>query len=197
MDCEIPIGARFSILHRSFRRRIDELIGEQGLTGVQGFVLCELHRMEMAGLEEINQRDLERATHLSHPTLNEIIKRLEAKGFVSCRVSTRDRRSKCIVSAPMAGEVFRCMDSLDRTVFDELCRGLSEEQTAEFLNTTDIMLVLSKRMLRKPYATTSASGSGAPVRTSENVPMRKPMPMMARSLSSHSQSVALAARLSG
>ena len=77
MDCEIPIGARFSILHRSFRRRIDELIGEQGLTGVQGFVLCELHRMEMAGLEEINQRDLERATHLSHPTLNEIIKRLE------------------------------------------------------------------------------------------------------------------------
>ena len=81
MDCEIPIGARFSILHRSFRRRI-----------------------------------------------------------VSCRVSTRDRRSKCIVSAPMAGEVFRCMDSLDRTVFDELCRGLSEEQTAEFLNTTDIML---------------------------------------------------------
>ena len=140
MDCEIPIGARFSILHRSFRRRIDELIGEQGLTGVQGFVLCELHRMEMAGLEEINQRDLERATHLSHPTLNEIIKRLEAKGFVSCRVSTRDRRSKCIVSAPMAGEVFRCMDSLDRTVFDELCRGLSEEQTAEFLNTTDIML---------------------------------------------------------
>ena len=50
MDCEIPIGARFSILHRSFRRRIDELIGEQGLTGVQGFVLCELHRMEMAGL---------------------------------------------------------------------------------------------------------------------------------------------------
>ena len=140
MDCEIPIGARFSILHRSFRRRIDELIGEQGLTGVQGFVLSELHRMEMAGLEEINQRDLERATHLSHPTLNEIIKRLEAKGFVSCRVSTRDRRSKCIVSAPMAGEVFRCMDSLDRTVFDELCRGLSEEQTAEFLNTTDIML---------------------------------------------------------
>lgn len=96
MDCEIPIGARFSILHRSFRRRIDELIGEQGLTGVQG--------------------------------------------FVSCRVSTRDRRSKCIVSAPMAGEVFRCMDSLDHTVFDELCRGLSEEQTAEFLNTTDIML---------------------------------------------------------
>ena len=83
MDCEIPIGARFSILHRSFRRRIDKLIGEQGLTGVQGFVLCELHRMELAGLEEINQRDLERATHLSHPTLNEIIKRLEAKGFVS------------------------------------------------------------------------------------------------------------------
>ena len=29
MDCKIPIGARFSILHRSFRRRIDELIGEQ------------------------------------------------------------------------------------------------------------------------------------------------------------------------
>ena len=150
MDCEIPIGARFSILHRSFRRRIDELIGEQGLTGVHGIQelgvlllqpgVFRLGRPELAGLEEINQRDLERATHLSHPTLNEIIKRLEAKGFVSCRVSTRDRRSKCIVSAPMAGEVFRCMDSLDRTVFDELCRGLSAEQISEFLKITDTML---------------------------------------------------------
>ena len=40
----------------------------------------------------------------------------------------------------MAGEVFRCMDSLDRTVFDELCRGLSAEQISEFLKITDTML---------------------------------------------------------
>lgn len=140
MEQNIPFGARFSILNRSFRRRIDELIGEFGLTGVQGFVLCELHRLEMDGSPEVNQRDLERATHLSHPTLNEIIKRLEAKGFVSCRVSERDRRSKCIVSAPKAEEVFSRMDGMDSAVFGELCRGLSDEQISAFLETIDIML---------------------------------------------------------
>ena len=135
-----PRGVRFSILHRAMKKQIDDYMSSEGLTGVQLFVLCELRKLEKSETREINQRDLERATHLSHPTLNEIIKRLEAKGFVSCRVSTRDRRSKCIVSAPMAGEVFRCMDSLDRTVFDELCRGLSAEQISEFLKITDTML---------------------------------------------------------
>ena len=135
-----PRGVRFSILHRAMKKQIDDYMSSEELTGVQLFVLCELRKLEKSEAREINQRDLERATHLSHPTLNEIIKRLEAKGFVSCRVSTRDRRSKCIVSAPMAGEVFRCMDSLDRTVFDELCRGLSAEQISEFLKITDTML---------------------------------------------------------
>lgn len=138
MEQKIPLGARFSILHRSFRRRIDELMSGLGLTGAQGFVLCEVHRMEAEG--EINQRDLERATRLSHPTLNDILKRLEAKGFVICRVSERDRRSKCIKSTPKAEEVFRSMDGIDRTVFDELCRGLSAEQVSAFLETTDIMM---------------------------------------------------------
>lgn len=140
MERNIPMGARFSILNRSFRRRIDGLVGTLGLTGVQGFVLCELHRMEKEEAREINQRDLEHATHLSHPTLNDIIKRLEAKGFVSCRPSTRDRRSKCIASTPQAGEVFRRVDSMDQTVFEELCCGLSKEQISVFLEATDIML---------------------------------------------------------
>ena len=32
------------------------------------------------------------------------------------------------------------MDSIDKTVFDELCRGLSGEQISAFLETIDIML---------------------------------------------------------
>ena len=76
MERELPMGVRFSILNRSFRRRIDELVGALGLTGVQGFVLCELHRMEKDMAREINHRDLEHAPSLSHPTLNDIIKRL-------------------------------------------------------------------------------------------------------------------------
>lgn len=53
MERNIPMGARFSILNRSFRRRIDGLVGTLGLTGVQGFVLCELHRMEKEEAREI------------------------------------------------------------------------------------------------------------------------------------------------
>ena len=140
MDCEIPIGARFSILHRSFRRRIDELIGEQGLTGVQGFVLCELHRLEMAGLEEINQRDLENVSHVSHPTMTEILKRLEKKGYISCCRSEQDRRYKCVRSAEKAQGLSRRMAEADEIAFESLCEGLSEEERAQLISITDVMV---------------------------------------------------------
>lgn len=140
MDGKIPMGLRFSLLHRAFQRRMDDLLREMGLTGVQFGVLGELGRLEAQGCERINQRALENASHVTHPTMTDIIKRLEQKGFIVCRPDPEDRRNKSISSTEKACRLHREIDRLDREVFDWLCAGLSESEVEQLLSCTDRML---------------------------------------------------------
>lgn len=128
MERKMPMGLRFSLLHRAFMKQLNERLQEKGLTGVQFGVLGQLRRLRRAGQEEINQRDLEEATHVTHPTMTEIVKRLEKQGFVTCAPSERDRRFKCIRPTEKAAALQQEMDELDGAIFRELCRGLSEEE---------------------------------------------------------------------
>ena len=140
MDRNMPVGLRFSILDRYFRKRMDDLLRERELTGVQFGVLGQLRRLECGGTEEVNQRDLEEATHVTHPTMTEIVKRLEKQGFAECRPSARDRRYKSIRSTQKAAELLQELAELDTGVFDALCRGLSGEEVDALLRITDKML---------------------------------------------------------
>lgn len=140
MEHNMPMGLRLSLLHRAFRKRLDEGLQEKGLTGVQFGVLGQLRRLRRAGQEEINQRDLEAATHVTHPTMTEIVKRLEKQGFVVCAPSERDRRFKCIRPTEKAAALHREMDELDERVFREMCRGLTPEQVEAFGTILDQML---------------------------------------------------------
>ena len=56
MEKKIPIGLRFSLLNRSFRKKMDAMLSEKELTGVQFGTLGALVRMEMSGREEIRDR---------------------------------------------------------------------------------------------------------------------------------------------
>lgn len=136
----MPFGLRFSLLHRSFRRMMNARLSEEDLTGVQFGVLGELHRLEKSGWTEIKQRDLENASHVTHPTMTEIIKRLEKKGFICCRASLSDRRQKLISTTDKAHSLSQEIDRIDKEVFSRLCRGLSPAQVEEFLNTMNVML---------------------------------------------------------
>ena len=140
MEKEMPIGLRFSHLHRSFKKQLDEQLKEKELTGVQFGVLGQLDRLERSGQEEVYQKDLELATHVTHPTMTEIIKRLEKQGFVRCRPGARDRRYKCICSTEKAKLLRQEMAVVDRQVFDKLCSGLSGEEKASLIATIDRML---------------------------------------------------------
>ena len=140
MNCEMPMGLRFSIVSRAFKKRTDELLKEKELTGVQLGVLGQLRHLELTGLSEIRQRDLENAAHLGHPTMTEIIKRLEKKGFVECGVSPTDRRSKAIRSTPRAEALHLELEQVDRLVFDSLCQGMSPEDQQRLLSAMDLML---------------------------------------------------------
>ena len=149
MEHTIPAGLRFSLLARAIRRQIDNAVKEDGLTGVQLFVLCELRKLEDAGQAEIHQKDLERISGVTHPTMTEILQRLEKKGYVSCERSERDRRHKLIRSTGQALGLGKRMDEADREAFAALCDGLSAAETENLLRLTDHLLENARTTLGK------------------------------------------------
>lgn len=140
MEHELPYGLRFSLLSRFFKKRLNEQLMEKELTGVQLTVLKELERLEDSGSSEIRQRDLENISHVTHPTMTEILKRLERKEFISCRRSSTDRRSKCISTTEKSRQLRQELSEMDEAVLTELSQGLSREQVAQLWEITDVML---------------------------------------------------------
>lgn len=140
MDRDMPLGMRFSLLHRAFRKKMDEMLREKDLTGVQFGVLGALMHMEHSGAEEINQKDLEQVTHVTHPTMTEIIKRLEKKELIRCEVSQRDRRYKRISSTEKCQGLRQAVKTVENETTQWLCRGLSPEQLRQLEELTDVML---------------------------------------------------------
>ena len=140
MKYDLPYGMRFSILGRTFKRQLDERLLEKDLTGVQLGVLKELERLEASGVAEVNQRDLEKASHVTHPTMTEILKRLERKGFVCCCQSSHDRRHKCISSTEKSRQLRQELSCMDEAILEELSRGLSRQQLETLWEILDVML---------------------------------------------------------
>jgi DNA-binding MarR family transcriptional regulator len=140
MKYNYPPGVRFAILDKTFKRKLEERAAEKGLTAVQLRVLGELRHLEVSGVSEINQRDLENAVSVTHPTMTEIIKRLERKGAVVCTVSSADKRYKKISSTPDYSNIHMELEELDRLVFKELCEGLNDEQIEMFMQLSDVMI---------------------------------------------------------
>lgn len=136
----IPIGMRFSIIHRIFRQRLNERLRAQELTDVQFGILTALFHMEHSGREDISQRDLEHATHVSHATMTELLQRLERKELVEIHPSEKDRRCKCIFSTERAHEVVHALVSADQEVLNELTAELTPEEKEHFMNTVSRLL---------------------------------------------------------
>ena len=96
---------------------------------------------------------MEAAAHVTHPTMTELLKKLEKKGFVTCRTSEKDHRCKVVSATERAHELHHAIGVFDDRVFTALCRGLSEGEIAEFLRITDVMLENAKKMndVREPF----------------------------------------------
>ena len=142
----VPRGLRFAILQKTIRRQMDEYVRETGLTGTQVGVLGELGRLERESAGEVTQKALEAAAHVTHPTMAELLKKLEKKGFVTCRTSEKDHRCKVVSATERAHELHHAIGVFDDCVFTALCRGLSEGEIAEFLRITDVMLENAKKV---------------------------------------------------
>lgn len=136
----MPIGLQIAILDRAIKQKVDERAARLGLTAVQLRVLAEISLMEASGITEINQRTLERAEKVKHPTMTGIIKRLESKGFVTCETSALDRRHKKISCTEKGRGMHREIEHQDEEILAELCRGFTAEQMQEFVRMTGMIL---------------------------------------------------------
>ena len=135
----MPIGAKFAVIHRAFRREMDAALREKGITGVQFGALRALDRLEREG-GEVSQRDIEALTRSSHPTMTEVLKKLEKKGFIEVRPSETDRRRKQIRSTDKARELDRTAFRVDEKTFEKFAAGLDEEQRASLESMLDLMI---------------------------------------------------------
>ncbi len=135
-----PLGLKFALLDRKFKKQIESKASDLGFTAVQLSVLAEITHMESIGVEEINQKDLEEVMKVTHPTMTEIIKRLEKKHAIICEPSKKDKRSKKITSTGEYGTIYLDLITKDEEIFQEITKEVSEEERNIFLKTLDKML---------------------------------------------------------
>ena len=136
---DMPIGAKFAVIHRAFRREMDAALREKGITGVQFGALRALDRLEREG-GEVSQRDIEALTRSSHPTMTEVLKKLEKKGFIEVRPSETDRRRKQIRRTDKARELDREALRVDEESYEKIAAGLDEGQRALLARMLDRMI---------------------------------------------------------
>lgn len=137
---DMPIGAKFGVIHRAFRRELDASLRETELTGAQFGALRALDRLEREHGGEISQCDVEQLCRCAHPTMTEILRKLEKKGFIEVRPSETDRRRKQIRRTDKALEFDRTALRIDEETFDKFAAGLDEAQRAALESMLDLLI---------------------------------------------------------
>lgn len=140
MPGTMPFGLKIAIINRAFRKEMDEKASAMGLTSVQLRVLGSVSRLEAAGETEIHQNDLERIEHVTHPAMTKLLQRLEAKGFIQCVPSARDRRYKKITCTEKTRGIHNLILAQDAEVLSQLCAGFSQEEKETLLRLADKLL---------------------------------------------------------
>lgn len=140
MAMTVPFGLKIAIINRAFRKKLDEKASAMGLTSVQLRVLGTISRLEASGQPEIHQNDLEEIEHVTHPAMTKLLQRLESKGLICCVTSATDRRYKSITCTEQTAEIYKLILDQDREVFEELCKGLTDEQKETFVVLADKIL---------------------------------------------------------
>lgn len=136
----MPFGLKIAIINRAFRKKLDEKAEAMGLTSVQLRVLGSISRLEAAGETEIHQNDLERLEHVSHPAMTKLLQRLEAKGFIQCVSSVKDRRYKKVTCTEQSAGIHHMILAQDQEVFEEICHNLTQAQKQELSLLADLLL---------------------------------------------------------
>lgn len=143
---ELTIAMMLKKLNDEMNKRANADLERQNLTFSQMHVLIYLYRSDK---EEIPLKELERRFHVAQATMAGIVKRLEAKKFVSGRIDPDDKRVK-LVSLTSSGREFMKENRKEMEEHDAyLVKDLSDEEQQEM-----------KRLLTILYNTCRSDGMG-------------------------------------
>ncbi len=138
---DTPLGIKFSLLARSFKASIDEKFRDEELTAVQANTILTLSYLENTLEKEVTLKDLQQAQNLTHPTMIEIIKKLEAKGFVETSRSESDKRSRNIKTTSKANGLLKSIPLIAKEVYDQLALGIDENELEIMNRVVDKMIL--------------------------------------------------------
>lgn len=123
-------GKMVLALANALVKRRNSVASRYGLTAGQMALMVYLFRNQ--DCPEINQSDLENEFLLTHQTVAGVVGRLEKKGFISCSLSLRDKRSKRIVLTPEANAIEDDLNLLSQESDSRLVNGMSDPEKQQF-----------------------------------------------------------------
>lgn len=123
------LGYYFKVMSNEMIRNRNKNLEHLGLTSSQCDILLYLIAHNK---EEINQKDIEKFFKLSNPTVSGILERLEMKGFIVRKTSSKDARFKQIELTDKGKEVNKDMNKNMQYLEKELLKNVSNEDLIIF-----------------------------------------------------------------
>jgi len=124
-DFKESIGYSVAMANRALRKALDAELEHYGITFSQWQILAGL------ALEgETSQVKLAELIGVEGPTLVRTLDRMEQKGWIRRKVSSRDRRQKLISPTKKVEGVWKKMTECAHGVRDEAVKGISAKDVA-------------------------------------------------------------------
>ena len=127
MKERMPDGFMFKQINTIYEKEFNNSLRKLGITSSQCAVLDYLFN---ASLEEVTQKDIEKALNLKNPTVTGILKRLEEKGFVLIVPSNKDKRCKNVYLTEKSYDIQRKMDMERKKLDKMLTIGMTKKEIA-------------------------------------------------------------------
>ncbi len=125
MQERMPVGFMFKQINTIYEKEFNKRLRTLGITASQCAVLDFLFS---SSIEEVTQRDIEKALNLKNPTVTGLLKRLDEKGFILIVPSDKDKRCKNIYPTSKAYDIQKRMDA-DRKKLDKmLTLGMNKKE---------------------------------------------------------------------
>ena len=127
MKERMPVGFMFKQISTIYEKEFNNRLRKLGITASQCAVLDYLFN---ASIEEVTQKDIEKALNLKNPTVTGILKRLEENGFILIIPSNRDKRCKNVYLTEKSYDIQRKMDMERKKIDKMLTIGMTKKEIA-------------------------------------------------------------------